>query len=174
MPTENFVCVRKVFARIYKIYPKMQVKTLLVWIGSKQSGKFSGESGKFPDSLGKSISILYFMMCRSYNNMPRKQFTVFRYMSRKLFTHFWHKCRETKITHLVWKVYARKILATGKLGFFRPLFSRIWMPWPYSKWTLIHGPIHGTQVCKDWKQKLHDNSAFPLPGYLKPVETLPF
>ena len=60
-------------------------------------------------------------MCRSYiiiccesNN------TLVWYMSQKQFKHFWRKCRE-KFMHFVRKVFAQKILPTGKLGLCRPL-----------------------------------------------------
>ena len=55
----------------------------------------------------------------TYNNMSLKQFMLLWYISRKQFTHFWHKCR--KQIYFLWKVFARKIVPTGKLGFFRPL-----------------------------------------------------
>ena len=77
-------------------------------------------TGKFSGSLDKIISILCFM-CRSYIIICResnlRSFGICRENNLRTFgTNV-----ANKFTHFVWKVFARKILPTGKLGLFRPL-----------------------------------------------------
>ena len=119
LPTGKFLRVRKVFAHIHKIYPKIKSKHCI----SQTVWKLSRQFGKFPDSLARFWTVLKVLcfMCRCYiiiccesNN------TLVWYMSQKQFKHFWRKCRE-KFMHFVRKVFAQKILPTGKLGLCRPL-----------------------------------------------------
>ena len=75
--------------------------------------KLSGQSGKFPDfwklkHLNKYVAkAIYALLV----NFAKTIYALLAQMSPKKFTHF------------VRKVFARKILPTGKLGFFRPLIQ---------------------------------------------------
>ena len=50
LPTGKFLRVRKVFARMYKIYPKIKSKDCISLESFQTARKVSGQPGKFPDS----------------------------------------------------------------------------------------------------------------------------
>ena len=121
--TGKFLRVRKVFARIEKIAYKMKPELLSALKSDylktfRTVRKLSRLSGNFPNCLETSQTV--WKLSGQSGKLPDcpeslEDITFDAYVSRKQFTHIWRIFLLRKlITHFVRKVFARKILPTGK------------------------------------------------------------
>ena len=130
LPTGKFLRVRKVFARIYKIDPKIKSKHCISLESFRTVWKVSKQSGKFPDIL-ESFQIVYnFYNFPNSVNIFRTVWKVSRGMcamyAKAIYAYMAHLCHKSylrtfgaflsrkRFTRFVRKVFAREILPTGK------------------------------------------------------------